>query len=285
MAHTGSASKKISRTPTLTLVSVLYLGTLVGLPVLALAYTALHVDGAAWARLFSDTRTRAALQLSVGASIIAAVCAAPIGFLIAWVLERYDFHGRRFLDALVDVPFAMPTAVSGIALATLAAPTGWLGRVFMWFNIHLAYSRLGVVFALVFVAVPLIVRTVQPVLLDLPDELEEAARSLGASGWQIFRRVHFPLTLPALLSGVSLGFARAVGEYGSVIFLAGNLPHRTEIAPLLTLIKLEEYDEKGAAALACALLGLSLAVLSLFYLASSWARRNAGETHGETHDA
>lgn len=209
----------------------------------------------------SDARTLAALKLSFGTALAAAAISTVAGLLIAWVIERYRFPGRRFFDALVDLPFALPTAVAGIALTALYAPNGWIGRWLEPLGIQVAYSPLGILLALVFVGLPFVVRTVQPVLAEAERELEEAAATLGANAWQTAVRVILPSVLPAAIGGFALAFARGVGEYGSVIFIAGNLPRVSEIAPLLIVIRLEEFDYAGAAAIACAMLLLSFAIL------------------------
>ncbi|HEY8426836.1 MAG TPA: sulfate ABC transporter permease subunit CysT [Sandaracinaceae bacterium] len=248
-------------------ITLVVVSVLVVLPIAALVIASARAPWEAVERALSDPRTLSAIGLSLGASAIAAVVATPIGLSIAWTLARWEVPGRRVLDALVDVPFALPTAVSGIALTALCAPTGWVGALFAPFGIELAFTRTGIVIALVFTGLPFVVRTVQPVIEDLPRELEEAAASLGASPAQTFRRVLFPSIRPALLAGATLAFARALGEYGSVVFIAGNMPMRTEIAPLRVLAYLESYDYDGAAVVALALLigsaGLLLAVNAL----------------------
>jgi sulfate/thiosulfate transport system permease protein len=205
----------------------------------------------------------AALKLSFGLSALAAMVNAPLGLLIAWTLTRYAFPGRRVLDALVDLPFALPTAVAGIALTAIYAPNGLIGSLAAQVGIKIAYTPLGIFIALVFIGLPFVVRTLQPVLEDLDTEVEEAARTLGATDSQRATRVVLPALLPALISGVSLAFARAVGEYGSVVFIAGNMPLKTEIAPLLIVIKLEEYDYAGAAAVGLAMVGAAFAILGV----------------------
>jgi sulfate transport system permease protein len=196
-----------------------------------------------------------------------------MGTLVAWVLARYDFPGRRLLDAVVDLPFALPTAVAGIALTALYAPNGWIGRFLEPLGLKVAFSPLGVVVALTFVGLPFVVRTVQPVIQDLDLGVEEAAATLGASRRQTLVRVVLPALAPAMLTGVAMAFARAVGEYGSVIFIAGNLPYVSEIAPLLIIIRLEEFDYAGATAIGCIMLGLSFAMLLVINLLQAWSRR------------
>ncbi|HZX80306.1 MAG TPA: sulfate ABC transporter permease subunit CysT, partial [Lysobacter sp.] len=230
-----------------------------------------------WLRAIRDERVQEALKLSFGASLVAAVVASLAGVLIAWVLVRYRFPARRLLDALVDLPFALPTAVAGIALTAIYAPTGWLGQHAAALGWKIAYTPTGIVLALVFIGLPFAVRTVQPVLETLGREQEEAAASLGASRLTAWRRVVLPEVLPAALTGFSLAFARALGEYGSVIFIAGNLPYRTEIAPLLITIRLEEYDYDGAIAIAALLLVASfLCLLAINAIPSLFAHARGG---------
>ncbi len=238
-----------------------WLSLVVMLPLLALSVRAvgLGVDG--WWRALSDPRIRAALELSFGTALVAAVCASIVGALVAWVLVRYRFPGRRLLDALVDLPFALPTAVAGIALTAIYSANGWIGQWLEPHGLKVAYTPTGIVLALIFIGLPFAVRTVQPLLETLGREQEEAAASLGASRFTALRRVIFPEILPGLLTGFSLAFARGLGEYGSVIFIAGNLPYKTEIAPLLITIRLEEYDYNAAIALAALLLVASFLCL------------------------
>jgi sulfate/thiosulfate transport system permease protein len=227
--------------------------------------------GAFWSTVLSP-RTLASYRMSLSASLIGALINAVFGLLVTWVLVRYDFPGRRIIDGLVDLPFALPTAVAGIALTTLYASNGWIGRYLDMFGIKAAYAPLGIVIALTFIGLPYVVRTLEPVLQSLDVAVEEAAGSLGASRWQTFRRVILPELLPALLTGFSLAFARALGEYGSVIFIAGNMPMRTEITPLLIMIKLEQFDYAGATAIALLLLLLSFALmLGINLLQRRWA--------------
>jgi len=238
-----------------------WLGAVVLLPLTALTFraTGLGLDG--WLRALKDPRVQSALKVSFGTAFVAALVALFAGALVAWVLVRYRFPGRRLLDALVDLPFALPTAVAGIALTAIYAPTGWIGRYLEPLGIQVAYQPAGIVIALVFIGLPFAVRTVQPILESLRHEQEQAAASLGASRLTTLRRVVLPELLPALLTGFSLAFARALGEYGSVIFIAGNKPFQTEIAPLLITIRLEEYDYNGAIALAALMLAASFACL------------------------
>ncbi|MCR5879327.1 sulfate ABC transporter permease subunit CysT [Phenylobacterium sp. J367] len=240
---------------------VIYLSLIVLIPLAALALRPWEIGLDGVIRTLTDPRVASALRISFGLSLAAAVVNAPLGLLIAWTLTRYEFPGRRILDALVDLPFALPTAVAGIALTTLYAPTGALGSLFAQIGVKTAYSQLGIFIALVFIGLPFVVRSVQPLLQDLDREVEEAARTLGATDFQRIFRVVLPTLLPALISGVTLAFARAVGEYGSVIFIAGNMPLKTEIAPLLIVIKLEQYDYAGAAAIGLAMVLISFGAL------------------------
>lgn len=242
-------------------VTLAYLGLIVILPLSALAIRPLELGlGGIWHALTQD-RVAAALKLSFGLSALAALVNAPLGLLLAWTLTRYEFPGRRLLDALVDLPFALPTAVAGIALTTIYAPSGPLGALFAKVGIKTAYSPLGIFIALLFIGLPFVVRAIQPVLQDIDREVEEAAQTLGASSLQRALFVVLPAIAPSLISGVSLAFARAVGEYGSVVFIAGNMPMKTEIAPLLIVIKLEQYDYAGAAAVGLAMVGISFGAL------------------------
>ncbi|MDZ4318564.1 MAG: sulfate ABC transporter permease subunit CysT [Phenylobacterium sp.] len=243
---------------TLTWLSLIFL-----IPLSALLLRPWELGLSGFWTVVTDPRVLAALQISFGAAALAATINTGLGLLIAWVLSRYDFPGRRWVDALVDLPFALPTAVAGIALTAIYAPNGPLGAPLAELGIRVAYTPLGIVLALVFVGLPFVVRTVQPVLEDLDREVEEAARTLGATPRQTAWRVVLPALAPALLTGVGLAFARAAGEYGSVIFIAGNMPLRSEIAPLLIVIKLEQFDYAGAAAVGLAMLALSFTVLLL----------------------
>ncbi|MCX7557468.1 sulfate ABC transporter permease subunit CysT [Xanthomonadaceae bacterium JHOS43] len=253
-----------------------WVGVVVMLPLTALAVHAAGLGAQGWLRAVSDARVLAALKVSFTSAFAAALFAALAGALIAWVLVRYRFPGRRFLDALVDLPFALPTAVAGIALTAIYAPTGWIGQWLNALGVQVAYTWLGIVVALVFIGLPFAVRTVQPILETLGHDQEDAAASLGASRFTTLRRVIFPEVLPALLTGFSLAFARGLGEYGSVIFIAGNKPFQTEIAPLLITIRLEEYDYNGAIALAALLLlasFLCLLAINLIPLLFAHGRR------------
>ena len=244
-------------------VTLAYLGVMVILPMAALALRPWEIGLYGVIKTLVDPRVAAALRISFGISFLAALTNAPLGLLVAWTLTRYEFPGRRILDALVDLPFALPTAVAGIALTAIYAPTGPVGSVAAKLGLKTAYSPLGIFIALLFIGLPFVVRGVQPVLQDLDHDVEEAAQTLGATDLQRIVRVVLPALAPALLSGVSLAFARAVGEYGSVVFIAGNMPGKTEIAPLLIVIKLEQYQYAQAAAIGLAMLAVSFGSLAL----------------------
>jgi sulfate transport system permease protein len=241
--------------------TVFYLSAVVLIPLAALIIRPWELGLSGFIEEITAPRVLAALKLSFGAAAIGAVLNTVFGLIVAWSLVRYKFPLKRLVDALVDLPFALPTAVAGIALSSLYAPNGWLGAPLMSLGIKAAYTPLGVVIALTFIGLPFVVRTLQPVLSDLNRDHEEAAATLGATRFQTFRRVVFPALLPALITGAALAFARAVGEYGSVIFIAGNLPMRSEIAPLLIIIKLEEFDYAGAAAVGVTMLAISFLIL------------------------
>ena len=226
----------------------------------------------------TEPRVFAALLLSFRLSLYAALFNLVFGVLLAWVLVRYRFPGRRLIDAAVDLPFALPTAVAGIALTSLYAPTGWIGQYLEPIGIQVAYTPIGITLALIFIGIPFVVRTVQPVLSDLETELEEAASALGANRFQIVTKIIFPILLPALITGFALAFARGVGEYGSVIFIAGNQPFKTEIAPLMIISRLEEYDYAGATTIAVVMLLISFVMLFLINLLQAWASRRTGRT-------
>jgi len=258
--------------------ALLYLGLLVLLPLGALILKASELGPSGLLKLAVEPRVAAALWTSFSLSLAAAVLNAVFGLLVAWVLVRYRFAGSRVLDAAVDLPFALPTAVAGIALAALYAPNGWLGALFAPWGVKIAYTQLGIFIALVFIGLPFVVRTVQPVLADFERELEEASATLGARRWQTVVRVVLPPLTPALLTGFAMAFARAVGEYGSVIFIAGNIPFVSEIAPLLIVTKLEEYDYAAATAIATIMLAISFAILLVINGFQAWSRRRLG--HG-----
>lgn len=253
--------------------AILYLSLLVLLPLSTVFAKALGMGPAAFARAAFAPRTLAAYRLSFGAAAAAAAFNMVWGLLVAWVLVRYRFPGRRLLSAMVDLPFALPTAVAGIALTALYASNGPVGRWLAPLGIKAAYAPLGVVIALVFIGLPFIVRSVEPVLADLGPEVEEAAASLGAGRLTTFARVILPAVAPALLTGFALAFARGIGEYGSVIFIAGNMPFRTEIAPLRIVAQLEQFDYAGATAIACVMLVASFSMLLLINLLQIWSRR------------
>ncbi|MCC5885676.1 MAG: sulfate ABC transporter permease subunit CysT [Gammaproteobacteria bacterium] len=248
-----------------------YLGFIVLLPIIALFIKAMELSLSEIWDIATEPRAMASYRLSFGGSFIAASINMVFGLIVAWVLVRYQFPGKKLIDALVDLPFALPTAVAGIALTGLYASTGWIGQYFEPFGIRIAYTQIGVIIALTFIGLPFVVRIVQPVLQDLEAEVEEAAASLGASRWQTFARVLFPALLPALLTGFALAFARAVGEFGSVIFIAGNIPFDTEITPLLIFIKLEQYDFTGAAALGAVMLVAAFVLLLVINMLQAWA--------------
>jgi len=253
--------------------TLLYLSLIVLIPISAVFAKTLTLSFSSFVQIITSDRVLASLRLSFGASLIAAAINTVFGFLVAWVLVRYRFAGKRLIDAMVDLPFALPTAVAGIALTAIYAKNGWLGSLLEPLGVKVAFTPLGVLVALVFIGLPFVVRTVQPVLEDLEPELEDAAATLGADRWQIFRRVILPAVLPALITGFALAFARAVGEYGSVIFIAGNMPMVSEITPLLIVTKLEQYDYAGATALATVMLVVSFLLLLLInYL--QWRTRS-----------
>ena len=253
-----------------------YLSLVVLIPLTALFLTAAGMTAAQWWAVLSDARVLASLRLSFGGALVAALVNGLFGMLLAWVLVRTDFPGRRLVDALVDLPFALPTAVAGVALTALYAPGGWIGGFLAAFGIQVAFTPLGVVVAMIFIGVPFVVRTVEPILVEFDAELEEAALTLGATPLQTFRRVILPALAPALLTGISLAFARAVGEYGSVIFIAGNMPGISEITPLLIVTKLEQYDTKGATVLASIMLIISFTLLLGLNSLQKWRSRRIG---------
>jgi sulfate/thiosulfate transport system permease protein len=252
-----------------------WMSLIVLLPLAALVWQAAGLGAESWLRTIHDPRVQASLKVSFSAAFVAALIASVAGALVAWVVVRYRFPGRRLIDALVDLPFALPTAVAGIALTAIYSPNGWVGRWLDPFGVKIAYAQTGIVIALVFIGLPFAMRTLQPVLETIGREQEEAAASLGAGRFTTLRRVIFPELLPALLTGFSLAFARGLGEYGSVIFIAGNLPFKTEIAPLLITIRLEEYDYAGAVAIAALLLGASfLCLLAINAIPALFANGN-----------
>ena len=250
-----------------------FLSTIVLLPLAALALAAASMHWSDFLHVVLSPRALGSYRLSFGASFLAAAINLVFGFIIAWTLVRYEFPGRKLLDALIDMPFALPTAVSGIALTTVFAHNGWIGRYLEPWGVKVAYTWLGVTLALTLISMPFAVRAVQPALLEVQRDLEETAETLGAGRIYVFRHIILPTVLPALLTGFTLAFARALGEYGSVIFIAGNLPMKTEITPLLIVIHLEEFDYQGAAALGLVMLGISFVVLLAINLLQAWGRR------------
>ena len=256
-------------------ITISYLSLIVLIP---LAGVFIKASGLGWDGLvnaLSSPRVLASLKLTFGSALIAALVNAVLGLLVAWVFVRYSFPGKKIFDAFIDLPFALPTAVAGIALTSLYGPNGWIGALLEPQGIKVAYSPLGVIVAMTFISLPFVVRTVEPVLAEAEKELEEAAATLGAGRWVTIRRVIFPSILPALLTGTALAFARAVGEYGSIIFIAGNIPMVSEITPLLIIIKLEEFDYAGATAIAAAMLTLSFVLLLAVNILQAWTRRSA----------
>ena len=250
-----------------------FLSAIVLLPLAALVLAAASMTWSDFVHVVLSPRALGSYRLSFGASFLAAAINLVFGFIIAWTLVRYEFPGRGLIDALIDMPFALPTAVSGIALTTVFAHNGWIGRYLEPWGVKVAYTWLGVTLALTLITMPFAVRAVQPALLEVQRDLEEAAETLGAHRLYVFRRIILPTVLPALLTGFTLAFARALGEYGSVIFIAGNLPMKTEITPLLIVIHLEEFDYQGAAALGLVMLGISFVVLLAINLLQAWGRR------------
>ncbi|MBN45087.1 MULTISPECIES: sulfate ABC transporter permease subunit CysT [unclassified Methylophaga] len=257
--------------------TLVYLSLIVLIPLSAVFIFTSQLTWAEFWAIVSAPRVVASYKLSFGASLAAAAINAVFGLMLAWVLVRYSFPGKKIVDALVDLPFALPTAVAGIALTALYAPNGWIGQFIQGtLGIKVAFAPLGVLVALVFIGLPFVVRTVQPVLQDLETELEEAASSLGANRWQTFRYVLIPILLPALMTGFALAFARAVGEYGSVIFIAGNIPMVSEITPLMIITKLEQYDYAGATAIAAVMLVVSFVMLLIINALQAWAGKRTG---------
>ena len=256
--------------------TLLYMGLIVLIPMSALA---MRVFSGSWEQFWqtvTDPRVVASYRVSFGLSFLAALLNGVFGVIAAWVLARYRFPGRRILDAMADLPFALPTAVAGIALTAIYAPNDWIGALFEPYGIRIAFTQIGIFIALTFIGFPFVVRTVQPVILQLSAELEEAAACLGANRWQTFRRVIFPALLPSILTGVTLAYGRAVGEFGSVVFIAGNIPFETEITPLLIISKLEQYDYSGAAALGFVMLCASLVILLISNGLQAWNNSRNG---------
>ena len=256
--------------------TIAYLSLIVLIPLSALVFKTLNLTWEQFWQAVTAPRVVASYKLTIGASFIAALVNAFFGLLLAWVLVRYQFFGKKIVDALVDLPFALPTAVAGISLTALLAGNGWIGQYLEPLGIQLAFNRNGVLIALIFIGLPFVVRTVQPILEDLEKELEEAATCLGATRWQTFSRVIFPTLAPALLTGFAMAFARAIGEYGSVIFIAGNMPMVSEITPLIIISKLEQYDYAGATAVALVMLCASFVMLLLINGLQAWQRARSG---------
>ncbi|MDB5614877.1 MAG: cysT [Devosia sp.] len=256
-------------------VSMLYITIIIALPLLAML---LKVGGMGWEefwRIVASNRSLAAYRITFSSAFIATIFNGALGLLLAWVLTRYSFPGKRILDALVDLPFALPTAVAGLVLVTLFAPTGWYGQLLEPNGFKVNYTQAGIIIAMTFTSIPFVVRTVQPVLEDIQVDLEEAAKTLGATPWQVFSRVIWPTILPAFMAGCVLSFARALGEFGAVVFIAGNLPGKTEIVSLLIFIRIDEYNYEGAAALAFVLLVAAFCLLLLTNALQSWQTRYA----------
>ena len=256
--------------------TLVYLSLIVLIPLSALVFKTLNLTWDQFWQAVTAPRVVASYKLTFGASFIAALVNAFFGMLLAWVLVRYQFFGKKVIDALVDLPFALPTAVAGISLTALLAGNGWIGQYLEPLGIQLAFNRNGVLIALIFIGLPFVVRTVQPILEDVEKELEEAATCLGATRWQTFSRVIFPALAPALLTGFAMAFARAIGEYGSVIFIAGNMPMVSEITPLIIISKLEQYDYAGATAVALVMLLAAFVMLLLINGLQAWQRARSG---------
>ena len=256
--------------------TIAYLSLIVLIPLSALVFKTLNLTWEQFWQAVTAPRVVASYKLTIGASFLAACINAFFGLLLAWVLVRYQFFGKKIVDALVDLPFALPTAVAGISLTALLAGNGWVGQYLEPLGIQLAFNRNGVLIALIFIGLPFVVRTVQPILEDIEKELEEAATCLGATRWQTFSRVIFPTLAPALLTGFAMAFARAIGEYGSVIFIAGNMPMVSEITPLIIISKLEQYDYAGATAVALVMLCAAFVMLLLINGLQAWQRARSG---------
>jgi sulfate transport system permease protein len=272
----GNVNRRVLPGFSLTLgYTVFYLSVLVLLPIAAVFLRSSTLSWEEFTRAVWSERARAAYALTFGASFIAAVINLFLGSLIAWVLVRYQFPGKRMIDSLVDLPLALPTAVGGLVYASLYVPNGWLGQYLVPLGINIAYTRLGIVLVLVFIGLPFMVRTLEPVLEDFDAEAEEAAASLGATRWQTFHQIILPSLYPALITGFALAFARSVGEYGSVVFVSGNKPFQTEIAPILIVARLEEFAYGEATAIAAVLLVISFVMLVIINMLESWSRRYA----------
>lgn len=256
--------------------ATLYASLLVFIPLAMLVIKSFELPLDELWNVITNRRALASYRLTFGTSLIAATVNLFFGLIVAWVLVRYSFPGKRIVDAVVDLPFALPTAVAGIALTAIYAPNGWVGQWFALLDIKIAYTWIGVTIALTFIGLPFVVRTVQPVLADLETEVEEAAASLGANRWQTFKFIILPALLPSLLTGFALSFARAIGEYGSVVFISGNMPYKTEITPLLIMTKLEQFDYAGAAALGSVMLLFSFVLLLLINVLQHWSHKRTG---------
>ncbi len=255
--------------------TVFYLSIIVLIPLSALVFKTMGLTWGEFITTVTAPWVVASYKITFGAALVAALINSVFGVLVAWVLVRYNFPGRRIVDALIDLPFALPTAVAGITLATIYSPNGWVGRFLEPHGIKVAFTPLGIVLAMTFIGLPFVVRTVQPVVEEIETELEEAATCLGATRWQTLVRVIFPLLSPSILTGFALSFARGVGEYGSIIFIAGNMPMVSEITPLLIITKLEQFDYRGATAIACVMLLTSFTLLLAINLLQKWSRRHA----------
>ena len=258
--------------------TLFYLGLIVLIPISALVIKSGTLGWSGFFEIIKDPRVLASYKLTFGTAFIAACINTFFGLIVAWFLVRVPFPGKNLINSIIDLPFALPTAVSGIALTSVYAPAGWLGKPLAEAGIKVAFTPVGIITAMVFIGIPFVVRTVQPALDQLEYETEEAALSLGASKWRVFIYVIFPLILPALLTGFTLSFARAIGEYGSVVFIAGNMPMYTEIAPLLIITKLEQYDYNGAAVIAIGMLAVSFFLLLTINLLQSWSSRRLGDS-------
>ncbi|WP_271894610.1 sulfate ABC transporter permease subunit CysT [Candidatus Phyllobacterium onerii] len=256
-------------------VTLLYFVIIVALPLLAMLYKSVNLGWADFWSIVSSERALATYRITIGAAALATVLNAIFGVLLAWVLVRYEFPGRRLLDAVVDLPFALPTAVAGLALVTVFSSNGWFGQYLEPLGIKVAYAPLGIALAMMFTSIPFVVRTVQPVLEDVAVDVEEAARSLGATNWQIFARIIWPAIFPAFIAGCSLSFARSLGEFGAIVFISGNLPFETEVMSLLVFIRLDEYDYPAAAALATVMLATAFVMLFVTNSIQAWQLRYA----------
>ncbi|NOS87242.1 MAG: sulfate ABC transporter permease subunit CysT [Methylococcaceae bacterium] len=258
--------------------TLLYLSLVVLIPLSTLVFKSFQLSWEDYLNIITNKRVLSSFRVSFITALVAAGIASFFGFIVAWVLVRYAFIGKRFFHALIDFPFALPTAVAGIVLATIFQPSGFLGKFLMQtFGIQVAFKPLGIVMALIFISIPFIVRTVEPVLLEFESSMEEAGASLGATRWQVFTKIIFPNVFPALLTGFALAFARGVGEYGSVIFIAGNIPYISEIVPLLIVTKLEQFDIEGATAIALTMLVISFLLLLLINVLQYWVRKRSGQ--------